>query len=858
MATNGNDVLIGSSADDVLNGLAGDDYIDGGPGADTMIGGLGDDTFVVDSFDDWVAENAGEGNDTVVSSITYALPPDVEILRLTGTEDIAGYGNELGNELYGNSGANSLFGFESGDLLDGGDGNDSLDSDGGDDLVYGGAGNDYIDAGDGNDVLDGGTGSDNLNGGFGDDTYVFGAGYGQDLAYDSGGTDTVLLTGGLRVSDVSLARIGNNLELSINGTTDRLLISGWFIEASRIESIAFLDGPVFDAAAVEQAVANAAPTALDDFAAVSVGDAGVAAGSVLANDSDPNASDVLVVANPGTYQGTYGSLVLGADGAYAYTLDAGLPAVQALGGGATATDVFAYTATDGVAFASGFATASLTVEVTGANDAPQLAAPLVDQSANAGQALDFAVPTNAFTDVDAGDHFTFMATLANEAPLPAWLGFDPATGRFTGTPPDAAAGTTLQIMVTANDLFGAAASDVFALSIAANPQPDAPTGGRGLDIVGTPRNDRLVGTPFDDRIDGRQGFDVMIGGKGDDIYFVHATPGRHHHHGHRHHGHGHEHHWRGSRADEVVENPGEGHDVVYSKVSYALPANVEDLHLLGGGNLDGAGNAQANWIEGNGGRNTLRGGGGDDLLQGGNGKDELYGDCGIDVLQGGRGNDKLVDREGATVFDGGSGNDSMTGGRAADFFAGGRGDDVLRLGGGNDVIAFHKGDGADRVEGERQDGVLVIGGVRYQDLLFRKSGSDLVLEMGGNDRLVLDDWYRGKQSIATLEIVGAPTASHEVETYDFRALVAAFDEARAARNMRSWKLMNELLDAHLASSDDLALGGDLAYQYARTGTLAGIGWSAARDTVAAPGFGSEMQPLSSAAQLGADPVKLGA
>jgi Ca2+-binding RTX toxin-like protein len=424
-----------------------------------------------------------------------------------------------------------------------------------------------------------------------------------------------------------------------------------------------------------------------------------------------------------------------------------------------------------------------------------------------------------------------MATLANENPLPDWLAFDPATGRFTGTPPDAAAGTTLQIRVYASDLFGVAASDVFALDVAADPNGGTP-GGQGSDIVGTPCDDRLVGTPFDDRIDGRKGRDVMIGGAGDDTYFVDATQGRHHHghrghHGHGHHGHGHP-HW--SRVDQVVENPNEGHDVVYSKASYALPANVEDLHLLGGGNLDGTGNAQSNWIEGNGGRNTLKGGAGDDLLQGGDGKDTLHGDRGVDVLQGGRGNDTLVDREGATVFDGGSGNDSMTGGAAADFFAGGRG-----------------------------DGVLVLGGVRYQDLLFRKDGADLVLDLGGHDRLVFDDWYRGKQSVATLEIVGAPSAGPDAETFDFRALVAAFDEARAGtRRMKSWALMNELLDAHLASSEDMAIGGDLAYQYALNGTLAGMGWNAARESVAAPDFGKAMQPLHSAAQLGADPVKLGA
>ena len=60
-----------------------------------------------------------------------------------------------------------------------------------------------------------------------------------------------------------------------------------------------------------------------------------------------------------------------------------------------------------------------------------------------------------------------------------------------------------------------------------------------------------------------------------------------------------------------------------------------------------------------------------------------------------------------------------------------------------------------------------------------------------------------------------PLRNDTVEVYDFRALVDAFDEARAARpNMKSWKLMNELLDAHLAASANLALGADLAKQYA--------------------------------------------
>jgi VCBS repeat-containing protein len=846
MATNFDDILIGTDGPDLLEGLegndalyglAGDDYLDGGLGADQMYGGLGDDTFVVDDLGDSVFENPGEGVDTVLSSAPYFILPDgVEILQLVGDAGIAGYGNDGPNQLFGNAGNNTLLGLDSSDLLAGGAGNDYLDSDGGD------------------DTLDGGAGDDNLNGGDGDDTYVFGVGYGTDTARDTGGNDSVRLTGGLRVSDVSLARFGNDLEVSINGTSDSLRLVDWFSGgATQIESIMFEDETVIDAAALAQALDNQAPTAGDDFAAVTVGEATVATGTVLWNDSDPNESDVLSVANPGTFQGTFGTLVLGANGAYTYSLDAGLPAVQALGAGESATDVFTYTASDGVPFATGTATANLAVTVTGAaapppNHAPVLEAPLADQSAPAGQAFEFSFPMESFSDADYLDYLEYGATLADGTPLPGWLEFDAAAGRFTGTAPDALGGTALEIKVTASDLFGATASDVFAFNIAGRPAST-----RGLDIIGTPRNDRLVGTPFDDTIDGRRGYDVMIGGRGDDTYFVDAT------HGRRGRGCDDDRSWWGQRVDRVVENPNEGHDVVYSSASYALPANVEDLHLLGSRNLDGTGNAQANWIEGNRGRNKLSGGAGDDLLQGLGGNDDLRGGAGFDVLQGGSGRDKLLDREGSTVFDGGSGDDSMTGGRAADFFAGGRGDDVLRLGGGRDVIAFHKGDGRDRIEGERQEGVLVLGGVRYEDLLFRKSGDDLVLQTGGHDQLVFDDWYRGKQSVATLEVIGAPSADHDVEVFDFRALVQAFDEARAAkRNMKSWALMNELLDAHLASSDDLALGGDLAYQYGMTGSLAGMGWSSARDAIAAPRFGAEMQALQPAAALAADAVKLGA
>ena len=59
--------------------------LDGGAGADTMLGGAGNDTYVVDATTDVVTEAAGQGTDTIQSSVTYTLGANVENLTLTGT-----------------------------------------------------------------------------------------------------------------------------------------------------------------------------------------------------------------------------------------------------------------------------------------------------------------------------------------------------------------------------------------------------------------------------------------------------------------------------------------------------------------------------------------------------------------------------------------------------------------------------------------------------------------------------------------------------------------------------------------------------------------------------------------------------
>jgi hypothetical protein len=182
----GNDSLTGGDFSDKLLGGIGNDSLDGGVGIDTMIGGTGKDTYIVDNTGDVVTENAGEGIDTVNSSVTYTLGANIENLTLTGTAAINGTGNVLNNVLTGNAKANAL---------------------------TGGAGNDTLDGGAGNDVLNGGIGIDKMTGGTGNDIYVV------DNSGDVVTENSTLITEIDSVNSSIDYTLGANLEkLTLTGT----------------------------------------------------------------------------------------------------------------------------------------------------------------------------------------------------------------------------------------------------------------------------------------------------------------------------------------------------------------------------------------------------------------------------------------------------------------------------------------------------------------------------------------------------------------------------------------------------------------------------------------------------------------
>lgn len=244
-------VLTGNYGNNVLIGGAGNDTLSGGQGADTLVGGAGNDVYMVGmvatmyyfapgaapvisfaySDYDTITESANEGMDTVQSAVSWTLGSNLENLTLTGSAPLSGTGNALDNLLTGNTNANVLVG------------------------------------GEGNDTYTGGPGADTLNdtSTTSNDTYLWGRLQGSDVVTDAGGTDRLDILPGATEDQIWLRQIGNNLELSVIGTTDRLTINGWYASPSnRIESFRLADGQALLASQVQQlvnAMASFAPPA---------------------------------------------------------------------------------------------------------------------------------------------------------------------------------------------------------------------------------------------------------------------------------------------------------------------------------------------------------------------------------------------------------------------------------------------------------------------------------------------------------------------------------------------------------------------------------------------------------------------
>ncbi|MDG1209096.1 MAG: calcium-binding protein [Paracoccaceae bacterium] len=229
----GADTLCPGLGDDTIYGGDGDDLLSGGAGADEMHGGDGDDRYIVTDVEDLIFENANNGHDRVHSTVSFTLPDNFEILRLSGQGDMNATGNDLNNRLIGNRQGNEINGLGGvdringrggKDTLSGGDGRDKLNGGNGRDELYGGDGNDKLRGAGGQDVLDGGRGDDKIFGGGAGDTLIFRAGDGHDTVKGFSRVADEVLLFGVSSDDVSFIARNGGVEMSFS--TDSVFFAG--------------------------------------------------------------------------------------------------------------------------------------------------------------------------------------------------------------------------------------------------------------------------------------------------------------------------------------------------------------------------------------------------------------------------------------------------------------------------------------------------------------------------------------------------------------------------------------------------------------------------------------------------------
>ncbi|MDP1905909.1 MAG: calcium-binding protein [Pseudomonadota bacterium] len=263
--TTGDDNLVGESENNVLLGGQGNDILQGAGGNDTYLFNRGDGADeirdeqtgqVAYQYQTWVSSRKSRRSVTKTGYRTEQIDAGSDTLRLgsgIGLPDLdftqSGADIVLGLRLNGiatsdqitlKNQSNSLSRIE---FIEFADGERHALAD----WKIGTTSNDSLVGGMEDNVLVGGQGNDLLTGGAGNDTYLFNRGDGIDTLVENdasvGNTDVLRLGGGISYEQLWFAKAGNNLDISLIGTSDKVTVKDWYAGThTHVERIQTADG----------------------------------------------------------------------------------------------------------------------------------------------------------------------------------------------------------------------------------------------------------------------------------------------------------------------------------------------------------------------------------------------------------------------------------------------------------------------------------------------------------------------------------------------------------------------------------------------------------------------------------------
>ena len=329
-----------------------------------------------------------------------------------------------------------------------------------------------------------------------------------------------------------------------------------------------------------------------------------------------------------------------------------------------------------------------------------------------------------------------------------------------------------------------------------------------------------------DTVDNRGGQigGVVSGGAGDDTYVIDATP------------------------VSIVENDGEGSDTLSAatiSLDLARYHNIEKATLLGGLNLNAAGDAGNNVLTGNAGTNVLKGlagndvyfvqNAGDQVVEAANaGKDTVH--ASVSYALSANVENLILDGSAAINGTGNAGDNVLTGNGAVNRLAGGAGNDTYVVDNAGDVVieatdtasakygtdtvianvsyVLAAGQAVEALKAGTKANPVALTGNEFAQTLTGNAGANVLDGQGGNDLLT------GGKGADTFVFSTAPAASNLDHIADFSA---------ADETIRLAKSVFAALSAGSLSSDafkDLGVSGAavdaddrILYDH-RTGSLA--------------------------------------